>query len=136
VAVNFSAIRQAFNKRLIATGGLPEIAWENRDFKPSGDSFIQASFLPTQSRIANISQPLWIKHEGLSLLTIYTKGNIGPVNADNYADNLLNSFYHGLILLEDNIEIRIRYSERGGGNNISKPWYQVPVTVGWYSYIQ
>jgi hypothetical protein len=72
-------------------------------------------------------------YEGIFLVDIFAPEGNGANGADVLADAIRDEFTVDDVLTENTTNVRFRWSERGQGL-IDSPWYQVPVTVNWYSY--
>lgn len=130
-----SDIRRALEQQLSAISGLPSIAYENTAFVPTtGTAWIRATFQPQATRQSVLGTGGAERYEGLFLIDVFYPQGSGPLDADTMADTIKAQFDPGDIYTENGKRIRIEYSERGQGQNDS-PWYFVPVTVRWFSYI-
>jgi hypothetical protein len=138
MTADFSTIRQALEKTLSGISGIPPIAWENVEYDPSEvNKFLRAKLEPVEQRPAAIGADAAVKHSGLFLVDCFVRTQTtqsGPLAADELAQTVQDAFPYGLILTEGGNQIRIRYSERKGAI-YDAPWYFVPVTIEWYSYI-
>lgn len=138
MADEFRDIRRALEKRLATiqdTNGDPQIAFENSNYDPKGETqWLRSVVSYTESKPASVGVNSQIRYDGLMFIDCFVKADIGTVAADALAQQVLDLFPYGELLQENGKEIRIRFSERERGFQ-SPPYYQVPVTVTWYSYI-
>lgn len=132
---DFTTIRAGLEKTLAAIVGVPTILYENVAKSPmNGTPFIRSTLIPSSSRAAVMGPSPSVLHRGIFLLDVYQPENLGPGAADVQADALLTAFAPGTQIVEDTELIRVLSAERTGGFN-EPPWYVVPVTITWYSYI-
>lgn len=128
-------IRRALEKHLSAISGIPSIAYENRAFTPTtGTEWVRSTVQFQNTRQDTLGTNGIEKYEGLYLIDLFYPEGGGPGDADTMADTIKAQFDPGDIFTENGKRIRVEYSERGQGRNES-PWYFVPVSVRWYSYI-
>lgn len=132
-------IRKALEKRLKNASGVPSnIAWENGSFSPSHtDTWLRTKLVPNTQRPGGVGVGVAQKHMGLFLIDCFVrqdKTTVGPANADNLALLVKSIFPYGLTIVENTLQVRIRFSERGPALD-NAPWYLAPVTVNWYTYI-
>lgn len=130
-------IRKALEEKLVLVSGLTadQIAWENKKFKPvDGQSWIRAKLMPTEAKASAIGAGNAVLHRGLFLADCFVNQNAGPAAADILADLVMDGFAYGTQLTVSGKIINIRHAERAGAFQ-DDPWYYVPVTVTWYSYV-
>jgi hypothetical protein len=139
VASIYDNIRSAFDTKLSAIVGLPSIAWENVDFKPTtGTSFIKPVLIPALRRPAVRGLNPQQRYDGLYTITCYTPENVGPGVADDLADTILEAFeattdIEYIVDITTTINVSIDYVDREQGRTVS-PWYYVVVNISWYIY--
>lgn len=135
---DFSYIRQALEKNLNSISGVPKISWENAPFDPQDeDQWLRATVIPTEQRPSAVGVGVKVLHRGIFLVDCFVRqsGNqAGPLAADELAQKVQDAFSYGTVLTEGGNQIRIRYAERSGAIN-DAPWYFVPVSIEWYSFI-
>lgn len=133
-----SYIRQALEKHLAAISGVPAIAFENVPFDPSAlNEYLRAKLIFIEQRPSAVGVGVKTLHRGLFLIDCFVrqeKTANGPARADEIAGTVRDAFSYGTILTEGGNQIRIRFAERAEGRD-DAPWYFVPVTVEWYSFI-
>lgn len=133
----YTDIRAALEQQAITASGFPNAAnraWENVRFEPTpGTSWARLSLIPSQSRPAVRGPSPQLLYEGLLLCDIFAPEGTGANAAETLADAVRAVFTVDDVLTVNSTNVRIRWSERGQGL-VDSPWYQVPVTVSWYSY--
>lgn len=132
-------IRAALETRLNNTVGIPDIAWENLDFKPSTNtSFIRPSFLPTSRRPAVRGLNPQHRYQGLFSILVYCPENQGPGTAQGIVETLIDRFDSTTDISYTNgdaetIILSIDYAEQASSYS-NPPWFITPVNVAWYIY--
>lgn len=140
MADEYRDIRRALEERLATvqdSNGDPKIAYENVKFSPKGeDSWLRTRLNYTTSRPASVGADSQIRYDGIFFIDCFVKANKGTLAADNLAQQVLDLFPYSTLLTENSKEVRIRYSERSAGiQENDDPYYFVPVSVIFYSYI-
>jgi len=130
-------IRAALESEIANVSGIPSAAnraWENMRFAPTtGTAWVRMTLIPAASRpAANGSDPQLL-YEGLFQVDLFVPEADGPSAADTLADAVRDRYKVGVTLTKNTTNVRFRYSERETGS-IDGPWYQVPVSISWYSY--
>ena len=130
-------IRAALEQQVVTVSGFPSAAnraWENVRFEPTpGTTWARMQIIPSAMRPSVRGPSPQILYEGIFLVDIFAPEGNGANGADALSDAIRNAFTVDDILTENTTAVRFRWSERGQGL-IDSPWYQVPVTVNWYSY--
>lgn len=131
-------IRRALETQLLTiqdTSGKPEIAFENLNFDPSGEStWIRSRIEFTSRQPAGVGVGVDLFQQGIFLIDCFAKSNAGPASADSLADEIMGLFLYGNTFTINGVNVKIRFTERSGAI-FDKPWYFVPITVTWYAYI-
>jgi len=65
---------------------------------------------------------------------LFRSQNIGAGAAEVLVDAILTAFYPSTLITAGDKTIRILSSQRALGRN-EQPWYAIPVTVSFYTYI-
>lgn len=134
----FRDIRRALEKRLADiqdTSLLPAIAFENVNFDPTGRSeWLRSRIVYIESRPSALGPDAMIRYYGVMFVDCFVRADQGTLSADDLAQDVMDLFPYSKLLTEAGRTVRIRFSERSGGL-YDAPWYQVPVTITWYSYI-
>lgn len=135
----YQEIRATLEDRLANTAGLPNIAWENVDFKPAtGTSFIRTQFSPTTRRPAVRGLSPQQRYQGVFSVFIYCGENQGPSTADALAELVLESFeattdISYTVDTNTTVIVSVDYAERQPGIS-QPPWYYIRCDIGWYIY--
>lgn len=125
-----ATIRQSLETKLSQISGLPTIAYENTDFKPTvGTPFVMVRLMPTGRRAAVTGPSPQQRYDGILAVDCYNPEGVGPAAADAIAAKVLDAFDAATSV--DNITIE--YAERDRGV-IDGSWYVVPVNIGWHVY--
>lgn len=131
--------RAALENHLNDTSGLPTIAWENVDFKPTtGTGFLKAYFNPTSRRPAVRGSNPQHRTQGLFTILCYQPENIGPGASQTLVDTLIDRFNSTVDITYTNSDLEtiyvcLEYSEQQPSYSMP-PWYVTPITVAWYTY--
>jgi len=116
--------------------GFDNISWENRHFIPKkGETYIRLQLTKTSSKPASAGVTAPILHEGLLILDIFLPDNEGPFAGDKLADEIVAAFNpqtNGLVF--NGRTVSIRSAERFSALS-NPPFYLVPVSVQWFSYV-
>ena len=133
--MNYEKIRAALETHLNTSSfSLPDIAWENVDYKPStGTEFIKVQFLPTSRRPAVKGTNPRHRLQGIFRLLCHFPENQGPGNTQDLVENLIDRFDSTTDIILDGTTVRIEYTQQESSYS-SSPWYITPVTVAWFSY--
>lgn len=132
---DFQDIRRALEKKLNAMAGVPSIAWENSEFDPKDEeTWVRARFTVAEMRPATVGINYPLLYQGLFLVDCFGLRNKGTSALDLLADSVVTEFAAGQQITENSKVVNIRFAERAGAL-FTEPWYHVPVTITWYSYI-
>lgn len=133
----YNDIRATLESHLAGVVGLPDIFYENVNSDPIvGQAFLKVQLFPTRRRPACRGSSPQQRYQGVFTVYCYTPEGIGPSQADDLADLVIEAFdattdiTHPM--LTDTI-VSIEYAEREQGIT-SQPYYYVPVNVGFYHY--
>lgn len=132
----WASIRKAFAVKL-NTLTLPSgvtIAWANTHFQPTlGSPWVRANLIPAQTRQGSIGEDGTDLHQGIFQVDVFYPSNSGDGAAFALADDILEHFSRGTVLIADGIRVRMETSNPTTPN--SEPdWYHVPVELRWFSY--
>jgi hypothetical protein len=117
------------------TSGKPEIAWENINFKPQGEAeWLRLNINFVSRKASGVGQNSQLLYEGVAFIDVFTQSDKSSYDADQLADQVMELFPYGTRLTNGSNTVIIRHAERQGAL-FEKPWYQVPVTIQFYSYI-
>lgn len=132
----YDKIRQALEVELNSVADIPDIAWENVDFNPvENESYIRVSVVPLSRNPSSLGDNFQFFYRGYFELMVYTPKNIGPSQADDLADLLMETFDPPKTLTVDDVSVQIRTTEREQGISLpDMPYYYVPVVVSWFCY--
>lgn len=133
-----SNIRAALEERLAVVSGFPSAAnraYENVRFVPTDGTTwarIATNFSRTRPAVRGPSpSERW---DGLFLVDVFAPENAGPGAAFDLAYAIKAAYTVDDVLTKNGVNVRIDYAELGQGISTS-PWYLVPVTVAWYTYL-
>lgn len=115
------------------------IAWENVDFNPMDglNEWVRSQIDVVGQRPSAVGVGAMVKHEGLFLVDCFVRYQTlaaGPAAADLLAQRIQDAFAYGTILTHNGKRVYIRNAQRSGGRTDS-PWFFVPVSIEFYSYI-
>jgi len=131
----YDDIRNALETQLANTSGIPDIVWENVNYNPStGTSFVRPFLAPTTRRPAVRGLNPQQLYEGFFFVDIFVPEGNGPGAADTIADTIIESFEATSTLTANSKNVCIRYAERTADISPRDAWYQVRVSIMWYTY--
>lgn len=126
-------VHAALKARLETWTGHPELARENRAFATVvGVTYLREKFIPQDSSLGTIGPNGRIRHSGMWLLDVFAAPLVGVTEADGLVGALLDLFPPALVLSYNGRSITIEKTFRSGGQP-SAEWYQVPVSIAWYT---
>lgn len=130
-------IRAALESEIANVAGIPSAAnraWENVPFEPTtGTAWVRMTFVPQQSRPAVRGASPQLLYTGEFLVDVFVPEGNGTKAANDLAGAICKQFTVDDVYTKNSTSVRFRWSEPGQGISDS-PWYQVPVTISWYSY--
>lgn len=130
-------IRRALEAQIANVSGIPSAgnrAWENVRFEPTpGTAWVRMRLITQESRPAVRGANPSLLYQGLFLVDVFVPEGNGPNAADVLADAIRDEFTVDDAYTVGSTTVRFRWSERAEGISDS-PWYQVPVTISWYTY--
>lgn len=122
-------MRAAFREKLLTLSGLPEIAWEGREFADQlGVPFIREQFRPVYSRIAAVGYGSTLEHRMTGNLTLFYPAKRGTVAIDAMAGALFTLFLPGQSLVYGSCAGVISNTERSALTQ-EPNWLSCTVTV-------
>jgi hypothetical protein len=134
-----SEMIQAVRKKFLTSGLFPveQIALENRNFNPGpgGAPWARLTHLPAGK------EPFEFGRKGHDLVTGLLQIDInypcgkGDGLANSMADNILNLYQTGMVLLQGASEVVISKSFRSSGQPVAG-FYMIALTVQWYGFLQ
>lgn len=109
-------IRNALINQLV-TGVSYEVALENSQFKPKGDTYLAAFFIPVQEQILAKTAPTPDWSTGFMQVDVYAKTEKGAMDLDNLSviDEVSALFRNGDTITLDGIGVYIRDKNLIGG---------------------
>jgi hypothetical protein len=106
-------MRAAFREKLLTLPGLPEIAWEGREYADQiGVPFIREQFRPVFSRISAIGYGSTLEHRMTGNLTLFYPAKRGTVPIDTMAGALFSLLLPGQSLVYGSSSGTISNTER------------------------
>jgi hypothetical protein len=127
-------IRGCLDNHLANTSGLPVIVPQNIEYiRQPGTSYIKSNFNVTSIRPAVRGLNPQKRYQGLYTMLICTPSDIGPGDALDYADILLDRFKPTSDLTFGSTIVSLEFSQLGNSFSDS-PFYCLPVIVDWYIY--
>lgn len=112
-----------------------DIAWENTAFDPTAKSaWLRPRLSIVEQKPSVIGSGNAVRWTGLFLIDCFTKQNDGTSIADDLADDVLAVFPYGTQITENSKIINVRFAERAAALH-DPPWFFVPVTITFYSFI-
>lgn len=135
----YDNIRSCLENHLTGITGLPDIAWENVNFKPTtGTSFVRPTFIPLNREPAVRGLSPQQRYDGIFTIDCYCPENEGPATCDDVAELIIEAFEATTDISYDvdtntTIIVSIDTANRDQGY-LESPWYYIPVTIRWYIY--
>ena len=130
-------IRDALEAQAVTVTGFPDAAnraWDNVAFKSTtGTTWARLSIFPVMTRPAVRGASPQLRYDGLFQVSLFAPVNTGPHTVEALADAVLGAFTVDEVLTKGTTNVRFNYAERNPAL-VDQPWYQVPITVSWYSY--
>lgn len=122
-------MRAAFREKLLTLPGLPEVAWEGREYSDQiGTPFVREQFRPVYSRIAAVGYGSTLEHRMTGNLTLFYPAKRGTVPIDGMAGALFTLFLPGQSLVYGASAGTISNTERSA--LMQEPnWLSCTVTV-------
>lgn len=134
--MSISKIRIALETALAGVSGLPAAkAWENVDFEPViGTPYTRAILSPTSVRQATLGNPGHDRYDGVFFIDLFYPQGEGPASSQTVLAALLASFRRGQIFTHDGVTVHCLKAEAAQARQAAS-WYQTPVTVQWYAFL-
>lgn len=130
----YDNIRAALETTLNSVDGIPSVAWENVQFKPTtGQSYIKPRFLPTRREPAVRGTNPQMYYQGVFRIDCFVPEGEGPAAGDDLADSIIEAFEATTDVSYSGTTVSIRYAEREMAE-VDGPFYVIPVNIGWYIY--
>lgn len=133
-------IRRALEQRINSgsyTGitNADDIAWENTKFDPSGkDAWLRVRMSITERPPAVVGAGGAHRWQGNLFVDCFAAQNIGTGAAELLSDEILSRFDYGTQLTENSKIINIQWADSAASIQ-DAPWYFIPCTIRFYSYI-
>jgi hypothetical protein len=130
----YTEIRAALENHLADASGLPTIAWQNVDYRPTtGTPFIKFQFQPNfrESAVMGTSPPQY--YRGLCTFLLHYPENSGPGTSQSVVDTLVDRFEATTDITFSTTTLTIE-SVRQGVPYDDPPWFVTPVVATWYIY--
>jgi hypothetical protein len=130
----YTEIRAALENHLADASGLPAIAWQNVDYKPSTDTpFIKFQFQPNFRQIAVLGTTPRQNYRGICTFLLHYPENSGPGASQAVVDTLVERFEAASDITFSTTTLTIE-SVRQGTPYDDPPWFVTPVVATWYIY--
>jgi len=133
----FYDISTALNTHLKNMTSAPDIAWENKNYKPTlKTTYIRPTLLPADSAQATLGDSGTDMNPGIYQVDVFTAANKGTKAALNMADLIANRFKRGTDLTYNGRTVRIRSVSQKSGSTNTGGWYQIPIDITYISYTE
>ncbi len=142
--MNLSQIRAALETHLLTLPGLPVgdngkpiVSWENVQFLPPDEAglWLRTTLIPSESYGRTVGDNPTVRFQGLFQIDVFAPDGLGPGAAENLADNVMGHYRSGTRLFHGDASVTTLVPSRGAGF-VTGIWYQLPVTVYWYSHVK
>ena len=122
-------MRAAFREKLLAVSGLPDVAWEGREFSDQvGVPFVREQFRPVYSRVSAVGYGSTLEHRMTGNLTLFYPAKKGTAAIDAMAGELFMTFLPGQSLVYGSGAGTISNTERSALTQ-EPNWLSCTVTV-------
>lgn len=133
--MNVNNIRAAFEKRIAALSGVPEIDYENVTYKPViGTPYLRVRLIPANNLPAGVGVDAPNRSEGIFTIDIFRPTNDGSQSAGTLAQSIIDQFARGSTLTESGTSVKIKNTEIRSAPIESGDWYLTPITVNWFCF--
>lgn len=124
-----SAIGAAIKARIASLAFAPEIpvAWPNKDFKPTGERFLQVQIIPAPNERLTMNGRH--RRAGSIIITVASRANNGSGEGDGLADGVAAHFPCDLILTAGGQRLRITEAPSIREGFIDGGFWRTPVVI-------
>jgi hypothetical protein len=132
----FTNISAALDKHLSEMAGLPDVAWENKDYEPTqGTSYLRPTILPAETFQASLGTNGQDEHTGIYQVDVMVEAGKGKKAGYALADLVADQFARGTDLVYSGVTVTIRQTSRQTGAT-DNGWFVVPVEIDYQSFTQ
>lgn len=133
----FVDINNALVKPIVDNAGFGiEFNYENKNTKPAIKTpFGQCFLLPVQPEQAALGQDGCDEHSGVFQISLRYPENQGNIAALTKADEIASVYKSGAVLTYNGVNVTIESIGIGQALN-DGPWFLVPITINYYSFIR
>lgn len=129
----WNKILRGFEVQLATIASSTPIASPNVDYTPVvGTSFIRSTLLPAQTLQASIGIDGTNRYQGVYQVDVFSPQGTGPAAGIALVDEIIELFPRGLSLSTDDITVRVATSSVLPARE-EPDWYQIPVSIDWFS---
>ena len=108
-------LRSAVRDRLQTLTGLPDVAWEGREFTPvKGQPYVSESMIPVSSDVMATGLGGYIAHTVTANFTLHYPVNSGTVALESLAGSLMQHFRPGTVVSYGDANATVQQVERVG----------------------
>ena len=125
----YGDMRAAFREKLLTLSGLPEVAWEGKEYSDQiGVPFIREQFRPVYARVSAVGFNSTLEHKMTGNLTLFYPAKKGTLPIDAMAGALFTLFLPGQSLVYGVCAGTIMNTERSALTQ-EPNWLSCTVTV-------
>jgi hypothetical protein len=108
-------LRSAVRDRLQSLTGLPDVAWEGREFTPvKGEPYVTESIIPVSSDVMATGLGGYIAHTVTANFTLHYPVNSGTVALESLAGSIMQHFRPGTVVSYSGTAATVQQVERVG----------------------
>jgi len=108
-------LRSAVRNRLQSLTGLPDVAWEGREFTPvKGQPYVSESMIPVSSDVMATGLGGYIAHTVTANFTLHYPVNSGTVALESLAGSMMQHFRPGTVVAYGDAAATVQQVERVG----------------------
>lgn len=127
----FLDISAALDSHLNGMVSLPPVAWENLEFEPSlGTLYLR----PTNIRGDTYAEAGQDFNMGIYMIDVFTESGQGRNETIVMADLIADRFKLDTEMTYNGVTVRIENVSCGSGIVVNDGWYQLPVSIDYYSF--
>ncbi len=124
----------ALNRHLDTVRAGTPVAWPNRIYPPiQGTPFLQISFLPFDTRVAELGRTGRNLHEGIYQISARYPPGEGHGEAMAKAAALMSGFRRGVAIDNNGVTVQIRRASQNPSIQ-EQNWFHVPISVYWFAF--
>jgi len=131
----FLDISAALDGRLNTMVGLPAVAWENKEYKPTvGTLYVRPTLLTGGSIPETVGSAGRDLNIGVYQIDIFGEAEQGKNEVITMADTVADHFKHGTQMTYNGSTVEVKTVSQKQAINNKDGWYQAIVEIAYYSF--